>query len=345
MENVIKISVVICAYNAEKFIGTALDSVINQEFPPENVEIILIDDGSTDATAKIVQERYAGRVKYFYRNNGGHTAAVNTALEKIKGDYVCFLDADDYWDKNKLREVFELFESDKEIDVIYNYLRRVDEFGKTLELEPNLKKLKPEMLSDDHLAECLAGRLSYAPPTSGISVRSACLVKLGKLPEKEAFPDIILRTILPFYARKIRFIKKHLHAYRIHANNTWENKPLTEKWLERDIAIHKELRALVAQHAQIIGFDAGLYLSRLDLEINKRRIIYLRMKGKIFSALWLVATRKFPIFGRYRHKFLYSFYSRINMFAHAILSHQTYSKFHAAYARTGLFKKIHGFLG
>jgi glycosyltransferase involved in cell wall biosynthesis len=95
-----KISVIIPVYNGEKYLGNAVDSVLNQSLKP--FEIMIVDDGSTDGTAQIAQ-KYGDRIHYIKRkNNNGAAAARNDGVKSATGDYIAFLDADDYWEKNKL---------------------------------------------------------------------------------------------------------------------------------------------------------------------------------------------------------------------------------------------------
>ncbi len=88
-----KVSIIIPAYNAEKWISEALQSVINQTW--ENIEIIVVNDGSTDATEKVIQSFKDGRIKYFFQANKGQCVASNAGLSKATGDYIKFFDADD----------------------------------------------------------------------------------------------------------------------------------------------------------------------------------------------------------------------------------------------------------
>ena len=89
-----KISVIIPVYNAESTIKRAIDSVLAQSHPVD--EIIVIDDGSTDNTAEIVRN-YGDVIRYFYQKNTGLSGAMNYGIEKAKGEWITFLDADDEW--------------------------------------------------------------------------------------------------------------------------------------------------------------------------------------------------------------------------------------------------------
>jgi glycosyltransferase involved in cell wall biosynthesis len=92
-----KISVVIPAFNAERFIPRCLQSVFAQTLPPE--EVIVVDDGSTDDTAKFARELGATVIR---RSNGGLSAARNTGIHNSTGEWIALLDADDIWAPEKL---------------------------------------------------------------------------------------------------------------------------------------------------------------------------------------------------------------------------------------------------
>ena len=103
MENQALISVIIPVYNVEEYLHECVDSVINQTY--KNLQIILVDDGSTDSSGKICDE-YAEndkRITVVHQKNGGLSVARNTGLSNAHGDYVYFLDSDDYIKKMRLK--------------------------------------------------------------------------------------------------------------------------------------------------------------------------------------------------------------------------------------------------
>ena len=98
-------SVVIPTFNREKLVKSAIESVLNQEF--SDFELLIIDDGSKDNTAQLVQSLEDKRIKYFYKENEERSCARNFGINKSKGNYICFLDSDDGYYLNHLKVLFD----------------------------------------------------------------------------------------------------------------------------------------------------------------------------------------------------------------------------------------------
>ena len=113
------ISVIIGAYNAERYLGEAIDSVLAQTHRP--LELIVVDDGSIDATADVA-EAYGEPVRCIRQENGGMAAARNRAVPEARGSYLSFLDADDRFPPEKLQRQLEAFDADPELDVVYGHV-------------------------------------------------------------------------------------------------------------------------------------------------------------------------------------------------------------------------------
>lgn len=113
-----KVSIIVPTYNRKSLISCAIDSVLRQTF--EDFELLIVDDGSTDNTGDFIKENYTDkRIRYFYQENQGQTYARNKALGHSVGEYICFLDSDDYWPTNKLEISLKVFEDNPDIDVVY----------------------------------------------------------------------------------------------------------------------------------------------------------------------------------------------------------------------------------
>ena len=93
-----KLSIIVPVYNAEKYLHRCVDSLLAQDLNSEEYEIILVDDGSTDDSPKICDEyseKYS-QIKTIHKVNGGVSSARNVALDVTKGEYICFVDSDDW---------------------------------------------------------------------------------------------------------------------------------------------------------------------------------------------------------------------------------------------------------
>ena len=112
------ISVIIPIYNSEKYIKKCIESIINQTY--KNIEVILINDGSTDNSEEICNQ-YAsedGRIKVINTTNKGVSASRNIGLKNATGDYISFIDCDDYVDKDLYLDVITTIKEHKDIDLI-----------------------------------------------------------------------------------------------------------------------------------------------------------------------------------------------------------------------------------
>ena len=125
------ISVLIPTYNNGKYIKQAIESVYAQSY--DNIEIIVIDDGSTDNTKEVLK-RYKN-IKYFYIEHKGIPFARNVALEKAKGEYIAFLDSDDYWLPEKLNTQIQYFKDHPNCEIVFTKYENFFE-------EENIKKNK-----------------------------------------------------------------------------------------------------------------------------------------------------------------------------------------------------------
>jgi glycosyltransferase involved in cell wall biosynthesis len=114
-----KISVIIPVYNRERYLAEAIESVFAQTYPA--IELIIIDDGSTDRSAEIAH-RYP--VSYHYQPNGGIGAARNAGIELATGKFIAFLDSDDIWVPDKLAKQMAAFESDPQLEAVFGYARQ-----------------------------------------------------------------------------------------------------------------------------------------------------------------------------------------------------------------------------
>jgi glycosyltransferase involved in cell wall biosynthesis len=124
------VTVIIPVFNGERYLSEAIDSVLNQPYCP--IEVIILDDGSTDNSAGIAK-RYLPSIKYYYQPNGGLASALNNGISRSEGEYLAFLDADDLWLPDKLNLQIKTFEAEPTLDMVFGYMRQF--FSPDLEKE------------------------------------------------------------------------------------------------------------------------------------------------------------------------------------------------------------------
>ena len=115
------VSVVIPVFNGERYLSEAIDSVLNQSYRP--IEVVILDDGSTDNTA-VIAKRYLPSIKYYYQPNGGIASALNHGIAQSEGEYLSFLDADDLWLPDKLTIQMKSFEAEPTLDMVFGHMKQ-----------------------------------------------------------------------------------------------------------------------------------------------------------------------------------------------------------------------------
>ena len=121
------VSIIIPAFNAQLFIAETLKSILDQTY--QNFEVIVVDDGSTDNTAKEVMH-YDSKVSYYYQINSGAGAVPrNTGIKKCRGELLCFIDADDLMVEDRLETQVDFFKRNPEVSLIFSDYRNFSERG------------------------------------------------------------------------------------------------------------------------------------------------------------------------------------------------------------------------
>lgn len=119
MKSLPLVSVLIPTYNYGRFLKQCLESVVNQTY--KNIEVIIVDDGSTDNTKQIIQEYPV--VRYYYQNNSGVSVARNRLLKEARGEYIAFIDADDYWTEDKIEKQISYLQNHPDEDMVFSICR------------------------------------------------------------------------------------------------------------------------------------------------------------------------------------------------------------------------------
>src|SRR5437763_1684360 len=115
------ISAIIPVCNCERYLAEAIESVVGQHYRP--IEIILVDDGSTDRSAEVAKQ-FSTSIRYHYQAHGGAGAARNAGVDLAIGEFLAFLDADDLWVKNKLTLQMAAFDADDSLDIVFGHVQQ-----------------------------------------------------------------------------------------------------------------------------------------------------------------------------------------------------------------------------
>jgi len=196
------VSVIIPAHNSERHIVAALDSILAQQHRP--LEILVIDDGSTDGTARIVRG-YAPEVRLIQQPQRGHPAARNTGVRAAAGEFLAFLDHDDVWSPDKLDLQMASFRRDPAVDVVFGHIQNF---------------LSPEMTPADRARIAVPMRPLPGLLQGAMLARRASFHRVGLFPEQRGLGDFV-----DWYGRamilglNVKMLSQTVLHRRIHANN------------------------------------------------------------------------------------------------------------------------------
>ncbi|OGS36531.1 MAG: hypothetical protein A2506_02595 [Elusimicrobia bacterium RIFOXYD12_FULL_66_9] len=211
-----RVSVLVNNHNYGRFLGHALQSVLDQRFPMDDVEIIAVDDGSTDCSREVLA-RFAPRVRtVLLSENRGQAAAFNAGFSAASGDILCLLDSDDWWEETKLARVVERFDAEKDLGVVQHWCREVSLDGR--KVSARYPPVPPRFETQDFLR----GRCVFTG-TTGLSFRASPLRRILPVPEDLR---ISADSYLYFTALEapVGNIPEVLAWRRVHADNRYAGR-------------------------------------------------------------------------------------------------------------------------
>ncbi|QSR88286.1 glycosyltransferase family 2 protein [Methylacidiphilum caldifontis] len=289
------VTIAIITYNGEKTIEKAILSALNQSWP--NKEILVINDGSTDQTAKII-EKYRGVVSHvFFKENQGRAKARNEALNRAKGSWIQWLDHDDYLDQNKINNHFSLTAELDTIDVFYSPIIAVSPEGKE-KYVPSAKAMSRPILSLWFSSEL--------PQTGGYLWKKTSVAKIGGWSDYASLYDdyeLVGRAIQSNLKFSLTPIAGAYWNYR--------NKPMAHQQAMEFIEQKKRCMDRMVQWLN----QNGQLVPELKKEIGKAYFLvarWLAKEGKIEEAVALERKQKplglFCVDGPLRYSVLYSLF-------------------------------------
>lgn len=259
------VSIIVNNYNYERFLAEAIDSALGQTYP--NIEVIVVDDGSTDNSRNVIAE-YGDRVTAVFQKNGKQGKAFNNGFKHSHGEIIIFLDSDDYLFPNTVEQIVQVWKP--ETAKVHYRLNVVDGQGKSRGFSyPQGGKL----LATGQVWQSLLEVATYpGVPTSGNAISRDALAQVFPVPDDcTTMADDYLSVLIPFYG-KVLAIEEPLGAYRIHGSNQWALSTMSSARLHRFIQHDLKRCALLKQKANELGYPVPA-----DLEM--------RFFGRVLSRL------------------------------------------------------------
>lgn len=307
---VTKISIIVPIYNAARYIQECIDSILAQTFT--DFELLLIDDGSIDLSGKIcdIYAEQDSRVRVFHRKNGGVSSARNLGLDNAKGEYVIFMDADDYWSDVIALQLLYSRAKYFDLDIIRGEYKAVNINGELL-FERHISKKKRQ-----HVDKILPSSIFYNDILCGEFFLVLSLIKRDVIGEKRFSPNRSFLEDMEFYAKllmeplKCMYVSLRFYAYRKiaeSASNTPKIKNLEDSFsmcyvfndcskIVNDVNLKKVFR-----YNSIMMYYYTLETLTLDVYYyNRKEIIddlkLFKLQNNVFKWSRTCIWRVFPIF-------------------------------------------------
>jgi glycosyltransferase involved in cell wall biosynthesis len=212
------VSVLIDTYNHERFIEQAVVSVLEQDFPAREREILVVDDGSTDTTPDILK-KFAPGIQVLRKENGGQASAFNAGIPECQGEIVAFLDGDDWWAQGKLARVAEAMRAEPEVGIVGHGITEVYTDGR--EHTELLREVPRFRIDSEEGARVYRLRKSFLG-TSRMTIRAGILSEIGKVPEALRIQaDEYLFTMAAALSDGL-ILRESLTYYRLHEANAFQ---------------------------------------------------------------------------------------------------------------------------
>ncbi len=265
-------------YNHERFIEQAIVSVLEQDFPAAETEILVVDDGSTDRTPALIL-KFAPQVRLLRKANGGQGSAFNAAIPEAHGEIVAFLDGDDWWAPGKLTRIADVLSKDAAVGLVGHAVTQVYSDGRQqTELPREVSRFR---ITSAEQARTFRMRRTFLG-TSRMTYRRDVLRQIGPVPEALKFEaDEFLFTLAGFFADVV-VLQEPYSFYRLHEGNLFQISNGSKESIRRK----RQVLAALAQ-----ALDEKLRELRVRSDITKTIVECVRAEADI---LRLIVDSGFP---------------------------------------------------
>lgn len=261
------VSVVIATYNMGQYLSLAIDSILQQTW--KNLEVIVVDDGSTDSTEEVMEQyRDDTKVIYIKNENQGQPKAKNCGIKNTKGDFIAFCDADDFWEKNKLELQIPQFANPK-VGVVYSEVSFIDEHNNRYTKDDHEVRYSGKV-TNQMLIE------NFVPFGTSV-IRRECINQNGIFDEEFRMGidwDLWLRYSLDW---EFVYVPQQTYVYRV-----WSGQ-MSNNYRGRYDHANRILRKFVSQHGNKLDHK---YVRKAWADMYMREAaVYARNEKQFFKPL------------------------------------------------------------
>jgi hypothetical protein len=285
-------SVLIDTYNHERFIEKAITSVLVQDFPEPDREIIVVDDGSADRTSEIVRS-FEPRVRYIRKVNGGQASAFNTGIPECRGEIIAFLDGDDYWLPGKLSRVADVLAAKPAVGLVGHAIKESLPDGTVRISAPE----KDERFRIDTLTAARVFRLRKSfLGTSRMTMRAELARRILPVPESLVIEADEYLFTLAAAMSEIVILHEALTCYVLHGDNLYVSAGTGKSGLRRKQQVLAALATSLDNALRRYGLAANIVdcvVEIVQAEADQLRLMLdggsswqtVRAENKVFEVL------------------------------------------------------------
>ena len=266
------VTALVDTYNHESFIEEAISSVFQQDFPASEMEILVVDDGSTDHTPELVR-KFGPRVRLLRKVNGGQASAFNMGIIEARGEIVAFLDGDDWWALNKVKRVAEVFASHPEVGITGHSITEI-----MLDGRQRVERLREDtrfQANSPEGARIFRTRKNFLG-TSRMAIRTELLRNILPVPVSLVIQaDEYLFTMVAVLSEAV-VLAEPLTFYRHHRSNLFQISAHDPVKLRRKLEVFQALSKVLSEQLELHKMEPAVLkkiVGTVDLESTQLRLI------------------------------------------------------------------------
>jgi glycosyltransferase involved in cell wall biosynthesis len=268
------VSIISPCYNGEKYVGRMLESILKQTY--KNIELICVDDGSKDNTAKIINsyslkfDKEAMKLKYVYQENKGQASAVNNGLKQVNGDYLCWIDCDDFLTEDSVKAKLDVLERNPNYGICTSDLYLVNETDINKILSLNSRVFGHLNFQSNQFMLTVVGLSSIECHAHMIRMKDFDYIN----PNREidcCRAGQNFQMLLPMYYHFSRiYVEKPLGYYVIRQNSHYHRKRDKEQEIKRLKNLNRMLRAILEKlNITQSEIDKLMRMSQFSAELKR----------------------------------------------------------------------------